>query len=261
VRRDRLEPHTLAGAYAVDALTAADRAGFERHAARCEQCASEIAELRAAAATLAAATARQPPAGLTERALAIAARTRQLPPATAEESAPSQARKPVRLAPASTFRHAPMRRLAAVRAAIAFAALIAVTALTASVAANIAAHQPGQRQPGGVMTSVLTAPDATMMSARIATGGTATIVMSERYRALVFAATGLPALPRTRSYELWLMGPGGDRPAGMLPTPHRGMTGPVTATGLTAGDHLGLAIEPAGGATRPGTALILVVAL
>src|SRR5579864_2301122 len=82
MRTRRPEPHTLAGAYALDALTGADRTRFERHLARCEQCAREIASLREATARLAAAAAAEPPAGLTERALAAAARTRQLPPVT-----------------------------------------------------------------------------------------------------------------------------------------------------------------------------------
>ena len=82
MRTHRPEPHTLAGAYALDALTGADRARFERHLARCPQCAQEICGLREATARLAAAAAEQPPAGLTERALAAAARTRQLPPPT-----------------------------------------------------------------------------------------------------------------------------------------------------------------------------------
>ncbi|HEV2239485.1 MAG TPA: zf-HC2 domain-containing protein, partial [Streptosporangiaceae bacterium] len=82
MRTRRPEPHTLAGAYALDALTGADRTRFERHLARCEQCAREIAGLREATARLGAAAAAEPPAGLTERALAAAARTRQLPPVT-----------------------------------------------------------------------------------------------------------------------------------------------------------------------------------
>jgi anti-sigma-K factor RskA len=100
-----------------------------------------------------------------------------------------------------------------------------------------------------------------MLHARVTTGGTATIVMSARQRALVFAAAGLRALPSSQCYELWLMGPGGDRPAGMLPDAQQGMTGPVIASGLTAGDHLGLTIEPAGGARHPNTTMILVIAL
>jgi len=95
----------------------------------------------------------------------------------------------------------------------------------------------------------------------VSTGGTATIVMSGREHALVFAARGLRALPPSRRYELWLMGPGGDKPAGMLPGPRNGMTGPVLASGLRPGDRLGLTIEPAGGSAHPTAPVIALVAL
>ena len=85
--------------------------------------------------------------------------------------------------------------------------------------------------------------------------------MSGREHALVFAAAGLRALPASRCYELWLMGPAGDEPAAMLPAPRQGMTGPVLASGLIAGDRLGLTVEPAGGSPRPTSPVILQLAL
>jgi len=57
------------------------------------------------------------------------------------------------------------------------------------------------------------------------------------------------------------MGPGGDKPAAMLPEPQHDMTGPVLASGLKAGDHLGLTIEPAGGSPHPTSAVILLLTL
>src|SRR5262245_28888896 len=82
MRASRPEPHMLAGAYLLDALGPADRSRFERHLARCEQCAKEIGGLAEVTARLAGAAATEPPPGLTQRALAAAARTRQLPPLT-----------------------------------------------------------------------------------------------------------------------------------------------------------------------------------
>ena len=81
MRIRRPEPHTLAGAYALDALDGTDRARFERHAARCRECTREVTGLREATARLAAAAAAQPPAALKEALRAETARTRQLPPA------------------------------------------------------------------------------------------------------------------------------------------------------------------------------------
>ena len=75
----------------VDA-TRADRAGFERHLARCQQCAREIARLREATARLATAAAASPPPGLNARAMAAAARTRQRPPGRSRRQPSDQAR-------------------------------------------------------------------------------------------------------------------------------------------------------------------------
>jgi anti-sigma-K factor RskA len=111
------------------------------------------------------------------------------------------------------------------------------------------------------IAAILTARDKVMLDARVSTGGTATLVMSPHERALVFAATGLRALPPTRCYELWLVGPGEDRPAGMLPPPRQDRTGPVIATGLAARDRLGLTVEPAGGSRHPTSPMILLVVL
>ena len=61
------EAHTLVGAYAMDAISEPDRARFEAHLARCEECAQEIASLHKATARLAGATAVTPPPGLKER--------------------------------------------------------------------------------------------------------------------------------------------------------------------------------------------------
>lgn len=264
MRRARLEPHALAGAYTLDALTGADRTRFERHVSRCHRCASEVGELRAAATRLATAAACEPPSGLTERALVVAARTPQLPPATAGDAArlwPGRVRPRLR-------RPVPLRRgVRALRPVIAVTLAAVAAAVISGATTLVAAHklseqqQLSEQQRSHAIAVVLTAPDATMTSAQIATGGTATIVMSHHYHELVFAASGLAALPPSSCYELWLMEPGGDRPAGMLPAPRHGMTGPVTAAGLAAGDHLGLAIEPAGGGRHPASKMILVVTL
>ena len=256
MRASRPEPHTLAGAFVLDALGAADRARFERHLARCEQCAKEIRGLAEVTARLAGAAAAEPPPGLTRRALAVAARTRQLPPLTPDRPRPWATRHVSAGGPAGRVM-AWLPRLAP-----ALAGLMVILAVVLGLAARGAQHQLRQDQlHSHAIAAVLTARDAQMISARVSTGGTATIVMSGREHALVFAARGLSALPPSRRYELWLMGPGGDKPAGMLPGPRNGMTGPVLASGLRPGDRLGLTIEPAGGSAHPTAPVIALVAL
>ena len=101
------------------------------------------------------------------------------------------------------------------------------------------------------IAAVLTAQDALMMTGQVLGGGSVDIVMSHSRHALVFTAKGLRPLPCSRGYELWLVGPGGTRPVGMLPPGSDGMTGPVIASGLRKGDHLALTAEPAGGTRAP----------
>ena len=115
------------------------------------------------------------------------------------------------------------------------------------------------------IAAVLTARDATMMTGAVKGGGTVTIVMSHARRELVFTAADLHAPPGARGYELWLIGPAGDRAVGMLPPVRHGMTGPVIAAGLRPGDHLALTAEPPGGAPhstgRPAGPMMLDVVL
>jgi anti-sigma-K factor RskA len=265
MRTSRPEPHTLAGAYALDALTPADRARFERHLARCQQCSREISGLRETTARLAAAAATEPPPGLTQRVLAAAARTRQLPPLTPGRSRPWAAQHAAAGGPAGQAfgsRAGPFRRAWLPRLALALAGAVMIIAVFLGLAAGGARHQLRQDQARShAIAAVLAARDAHMISAQVSTGGTATIVMSGRQHALVFAAAGLRTLPPSRCYELWLMGRGGDKPAGMLPGPRNGMAGPVLASGLKPGDHLGLTIEPAGGSAHPTTPVIALIAL
>ena len=148
------------------------------------------------------------------------------------------------------------------RLALAVAGAAVVLAGFLGLAARGAQHQLQQDQSRSHgIVAVLTARDAHMLSASVSTGGTATVVMSGREHALVFAAQGLRNLSLSRRYELWLMGPGGDKPAGMLPLPRNGMTGPVLASGLRPGDRLGLTIEPAGGSAHPSAPVIALIPL
>src|SRR5258707_3705311 len=100
-----------------------------------------------------------------------------------------------------------------------------------------------------------------MMVGPVGGGGTVTIVMSHSMRELVFTAAALHALPASRGYELWLIGPAGDRAVIMLPPARPDMTGPVIASGLRPGDHVVLTPEPLRGADGPPRALMLDVVL
>jgi anti-sigma-K factor RskA len=257
----RTDAHTLAGAYAMDAITARDRERFERHLAGCEECAREVTGLREATARLGAAAAEPLPAGLKERVMAIAAVTRQQPPAE-EQAARTRTRAGARDTVGSWLRSLGWPGRLTLAAGTAGAAAVLAIAVVFGVANGGMQQQLNQAQASTQQIAVvLTAQDAHMMTGAVVGGGTATIVMSHARHALVFTAKDLRSLPDSRGYELWLIGPAGTRPIRMLPASSNGMTGPVIASGLRAGDHLALTDEPADGSARPTTPMMLDVAL
>jgi anti-sigma-K factor RskA len=141
---------------------------------------------------------------------------------------------------------------------VAAAVLLIAAAVSGGIGLNAEQNLGVAQTRDHAIVQVLTAPDAVLLTSRVSAGGTATVVMSRRDRALVFMTEGLPALTGTRCYQLWLMGPRGDRSAGLLPTPRGGMTSPVIARGLSAGDWVGLTVEPAGGADTPSTPILML---
>ena len=261
-RASKRDAHTLVGAYAMDAISTQDRDRFERHLAGCEECAQEIASLRETTALLGAAAAEPLPAGLKERVMAAAAMTRQQPPADEAEAGADASRGRARIKVGPWLRSLawPGRLALAAGGAVAAAAL--AVAVVFGVSNSSMQHPINQAQASSQQIAVvLTARDAHMTTETVAGGGTATIVMSHARHALVFTAQGLRALPASRGYELWLIGPDGTRSAGMLPTGSHDMTGPVVASGLRQGDHLALTDEPVGGSAHPTTSMMFDVAL
>jgi hypothetical protein len=253
----------------MDAVSGPDRARFERHLAGCAECAREIASLREATARLATATAVAPPPALKARVVAAAAATRQRPPAEPEAAARGRQARGWRAhgvqvsgrqASGRQARGWPGRGRLARAAGAAAAAAVAAAAVLFGLSNGSMHDQLSRAQASSQqIATVLTARDATMMTGAVKGGGTVTIVMSHARRELVFTAADLHPLPASRGYELWLIGPAGDRAVVMLPPVRHGMTGPVIAAGLRPGDHLALTAEPPGGAPRPGPMMLDVV--
>jgi hypothetical protein len=249
VKIRREVPHTLAGAYALDALTEPDRVRFERHLAGCEACRQEAGSLREAAGRLAAVSAVLPSPRVREQVLAEAARTRQQPPLTVDVLAGSVAGRR-----ASGWR-APRMAVAIAGGCILVALVLG--GLFIHTQRSLSVEQAHNR----AIATILNAPDATIMSAKAVTSGSATAVMSHRDHALVLTTALLPALPAGHRYQVWLMGPHRTRAAGMLPVPHRGMTAPVVVSGVAPGDMVGLTVEPASGSAVPSSAPVLMLVL
>jgi len=72
----------------------------------------------------------------------------------------------------------------------------------------------------------------------------------------------VPVLPTRRElpiWRLWLMGPRGERPAGLLAVHQGGMAGPAVISGMSRGDMVGLTVEPASGSLKPTSAPVLMI--
>jgi anti-sigma-K factor RskA len=247
--------HALAGVYALDALDdGAEHKRFTRHLRHCRACAEEVRGFRDVATALAFAAAAEPPPELRERVLAAVGRTRQLPPVTPRR----RLRGWLPWTPQSVW----LPRLATATAAIAIAAVVAL-----SIALSGAEQQlSSARAQSQAIAAVLGAPDIKAVTGPVTTGGMVTVLSSAGKRELVVAATGLAALPAGKVYELWLIGPSATqetavRPAGLLPPVLAGLTTPVLASGLVAGDKLAMTVEPAGGTGQPTTTPILLLSL
>jgi anti-sigma-K factor RskA len=243
MRLRRHDLHILSGAYALNALEAgSEQDRFARHLRRCQACAAEVEGLREVATSLAFAATAEPPPGMRADVLAAVARTRQLAPDTGYHGLRGR-----RLAP----------RFVAGLAAVATAAAVVLGIAQVSAERQVSRARAENR----AIAAVLAAPDARILAGTTSRGGRTTVVVSADRRELVVTAAGLPRLTGGKVYELWLLGPTRTRRAGLMPVPIAGIAGPVLATGLAAGDRLGITIEPAGGTATPTTTPILVLRL
>jgi len=225
VKSMRGDLHVLTGGYALDALSQHEQENFERHLAQCGSCATEVRGLRETAARLALAQALRPPPQLQARVMAATYRTRQLPPLPAT---PDRARR------------APRLLIAAAAASVAAALTFGVT--------HILTHVPAP-----TISAVEQAPDARLQTMRTSVGGTVTLISSLRLRDAVVTAAGLPPAAADRVYQVWVIGPGGARPAGFV------TAGPVLAAGIAPGDRIGITVEPAGGTSQPTTKPVVLM--
>jgi hypothetical protein len=239
----RPDLHTLTGAYVLDAIDdPAEEHRFGRHLRRCQSCAAEVRGLREVTTSLALAAAAEPPPAMRERVIAAVRQTRQAAPETKRHT---RSWRP-KVAP-----------VLAVAAAVAIILAVAAGIRLASTQRQLSAAQARAQ----AIAAVLSAPDARILSGRTTVGGVATVVVSAARRDLIVAMAGLRPLPNGQVYQLWLIGPPRTRSAGLLPAAVRGRAGPVLATGLAAGDKLGMTIEPAGGTRQPTTSPLMVLSL
>jgi anti-sigma-K factor RskA len=247
--------HALAGVYALDALDdGAEQKRFTRHLRRCQACAEEVRGFQDVAAALAFAAAAEPPPELRDQVMAAVGHTRQLPPVM-----PRRRLRGWLLRPSQSVW---LPQLATATAAVAIAAVVALSIALSGTEQRL----NSARAQSQAIAAVLAAPDVKAVTGPVTTGGMTTVLLSAGRRELVVSTSGLAALPAGHAYELWLIGPSSTqesavRPAGLLPPALAGLTTPVLASGLVAGDKLAMTVEPAGGTGQPTTTPILLLSL
>ncbi|MEV1022665.1 anti-sigma factor [Streptomyces sp. NPDC050264] len=231
--------HSLAAPYALDALGPRELARFERHMARCERCAAEARDRSADALRLARATAVPAPPGLRDRVLA-AARTLEQEPAPAPP------------APAPRPRRALLVPLAAGAAVLALVAAVLLGVELTRTQDRLDAQRSEARE----IAHVLAAPDA-----RATRDEGLSVVASAARRSAVITVADLPAPPRGRDRQLWVLS--ASRPPRSLGVlPDQGPDTPLLASDLTASaTSLAVTTEPDGGSKRPTSAPLVQLAL
>jgi anti-sigma-K factor RskA len=228
------ELNAMAGAYALDALGEDERVVFEQHLTTCRDCADEVRSFQAAAAELSHISATPAPPELRGGLLGAIGRVRPLPPTTEN---------------AVRFRPSRMQRWL-------WPAVAAACAVVAVVAAGWGYQQHRSADRSGAQVSalysLLTAPDAATVTGRVGASGQATMVFSKNERRMVFVASGIPPVGKTRTYQLWTMTSAGTASSVGIFTPDsRGEVVVRSSGDLSNAATVGVSIEPAGGSAKP----------
>ncbi|WP_211323110.1 anti-sigma factor [Amycolatopsis palatopharyngis] len=249
--------HTLAGAFAVNALSEHERARFQRHLQECESCSQEVRELRATAAKLGLAVAEDPPPELKERVLAQVRATRQQPPRSGEDPGERSRRSA----------GAPRWMMAAAAAAavvgLALAGVFAGITMSKQNELTAAQQQLEQaRERYGPVADLMAAPDLRFAQDSSSIGGSGLVLASQSQDRVMFMASDLPDQGDAGDYELWRMDRSGTpHSAGLL---SEGTAAPVVLdTDLRNTSMIAVTVEPEGGSPNgsPSSSPIIMVPL
>ena len=240
--------HTIAGAYALDAVDDLERAAFERHLAECETCAVEVAEFRETLTRLADGAWSVPPPRMRHQVLARIGGTPQLSPRGHRRSAVS---------PASRW-----RRIAAACAVVGMLG-VGAAATTYAVQEQRLADQrvaaAAVQQRADRVQAVLAAPDAALRAGELSGGGRVSVVMSASVDAAVVVLADAPSPGPQRAYELWMVQGQTPLSVGLL------APGQSQATELVEGvrgrDAFAVTVEPASGSPAPTTTPLVGISL
>jgi anti-sigma-K factor RskA len=246
--------HLLAGAYALGALDEPERVDFENYLLTSEEARAEVATLTDTAVMLGLATQPiAPPPALKASLMAKIAATPQLSRVD-EVSTPSNVAS---FADARALRavHRPVtkaeRRWYARPATFLVAAAAAIAIFIGGNVIGSVNHNSQISQQASSYTEITTASDSQHAERAITGGGKATLVWSNSLGRSAIVLDKLAALPSDKTYELWYITGSVAKPAGTFVPSDSGKSTQVLDGTMTAGDTVGITIEPAGGSKTP----------
>jgi anti-sigma-K factor RskA len=257
------------GAYVLNALSDTENVQFERLLAESEEARAEVTELADTAVELGLSVEPvDPPASLRASILdAIAAAPQLAPLLVADVASQDSDHELAPVTPAvgtvpvvdltqerarRRWYTRPVTTLVAAAAAVAlvFGGGVAINSVIQSQQLSASASQINQIQA---------ASDYQRRTVDVSSGGSATVIWSVSQRRSALLGTGMKKLPSGLTYELWYIGADGATPAGTFEVDGSATQSVVLAGKMSAGDSIGVTIEPAGGSKKPTTDPIAVV--
>ncbi|MBC7443034.1 MAG: anti-sigma factor [Ramlibacter sp.] len=116
-----------------------------------------------------------------------------------------------------------------------------------------------ETQQAASLAEINAAPDSQRASTTTADGHPATLVWSSERRLSALLVDDLPSLPSDKDYQLWYIGGDGAVSAGTFDSSGTGTVWRVLDGTLTAGDTIGVTVEPRGGSRQPTTDPIVAI--
>ena len=253
------------GSYVLNAMDASEREEFETELAESQELRNEVTELTDTAVLLGLAVPPvTPPPALKQNIMARLSGIPQLAPDDESE----------RLAPVTVLRgvragtDVATPALAKARArwyrrpgVIAAASVAAIALIFGGVyGASVALQGSSSSQQATALAAISSASDVQRAEASVSTGGTATLVWSNKLGKSALIGKNLKALPSDKTYEAWYIDSAGRAVgAGLFQSDGKSTLQVLTGT-MTAGDTIGVTVEPAGGSKSPTTKPIVAIA-
>lgn len=253
--------HELLPLYVIDSLPDDERVAFDAHLGNCAACQFELESYGPVLDALASEVAVTAEPELRDRVLAQIADVAQDEPiagSVPDDLAPAPVVPLERRRPPA----APSRWLAVAAAVLAFALVAATTTGVAlwqrtnrleeqlAETAGLVEEQRGLAQQASELAAVLSAPDARLVDVDTDLSGDLRVAVSADEGTGVVVADELEAPPQDRVYQLWLVGEGDPRSAGVVARAQRsGVIGVLSDVGDA--QAVAISVEPPSGSDAP----------